>query len=104
MNSELIALAEKRGELKATMAMQRDLVAQNIWPVETLLDTADRAVEGVEWLKGHPRVVVAAALVLFIVKPRRTLRVVQPLWRYGRRGFIYWQAFQRLRKKLRGVL
>jgi len=103
MNSQLIAIAEKRGELKATIAMQRDLLAQNVWPVELALDTAGRAVEGVEWLKQHPKVVVAAALAVLIVKPRRTIRAVRPLWRFGRRGFLYWQTFQRVRKKLRGL-
>lgn len=103
MNSELLALAEKRGELKAKIAMQRDVLAQNIWPVEGLLDVADRAVDGVHWLQRHPQVLVAAAIGLVITRPRRVWRMSRPLWRLGRRGFLYWQTFQRVRKKFLGL-
>jgi len=103
VNSELIALAEKRGELKARIAMQRDALAQNIWPVEALLDAGDRAVDGVHWLKRHPGVVGAAVLALVVARPRRTFRMIRPVWRLGRRGFVYWQTFQRIRRKLKGT-
>ncbi|MGE5385036.1 MAG: YqjK family protein [Betaproteobacteria bacterium] len=103
MNAELIALAEKRGELKARIAMQRDALAENIWPVEGLLHMGDRAVDGVHWLQRHPQVVVGAAVALVVARPRRVVRMIRPLWGIGRRGFVYWQTFQRLRKKLQGI-
>lgn len=103
MNSDLIALAEKRGELKARIAMQRDALAENIWPVEGALDIADRVVDGAYWLKDHPRVVGAAVFALVVVRPRQVWRMARPVWRLGRRGFVYWQTFQRIRKKLKGA-
>lgn len=103
MNAELLALAEKRGELKARIAMQRDALAENIWPVEGLLHMGDRAVDGVHWLQRHPKVVVGAAVALVVARPRRVVRMIPSLWRVGRRGFAYWQTFQNLRKKLQGI-
>lgn len=97
MNPDLIALAEKRGELKARIAMQRDALAQNIWPVENLLGLGDRAVDGVQWMKRHPGAVGAAVFALVVARPRRVLRL-------ARRGFIAWRSFQALRSHLRGVI
>lgn len=97
MNSDLIALAEKRGELKARIAMQRDALAQNVWPVENLLGLGDRAVDGVHWMKRHPGAVGVAVLALVVTRPRRA-------WRWARRGFVAWRSFHKLRDRLRGVI
>lgn len=97
MNSDLIALAEKRGELKARIAMQRDALAQNIWPVEDLLGLGDRAVDGVHWMKRHPGAVGVAVLALLVARPRR-------MFRLAKRGFIAWQTFNKLRSRIRDVI
>lgn len=97
MNSDLIALAEKRGELKARIAMQRDALAQNIWPVEDALGLADRAVDGVHWLQRHPGVVGGAVLALVVARPRRA-------WRLARRGFAAWRTFHNLRSRLQKLI
>lgn len=96
MNSQLIALAEKRGALKARIAMQRDTLAQHIWPVEDLLGIADRGVDGVHWLKGHPGAVGVAVLALVIAKPKRA-------WRLAKRGFALWRSVHKLRDRLAGI-
>lgn len=93
MNADLIALAEKRGELKARIAMQRDALAENIWPVEDLLGLGDRAVDGIHWMKRHPGAVGAVVLALVVARPRRAFRL-------ARRGFIAWRGFQKLRSRL----
>lgn len=51
---------------------------------------ADCAVEGTRWLRRHPQLVVAAAVALLVVRPKRA-------WRWARRAFVGWQVWQQLR-------
>lgn len=97
MNSRLIELAAKRGELKAKIAMQRDAVAQHAWPVAKALGAADRALAGVEWVKRHPGAVAGAVAAMVAAKPRRIVR-------WARRGFFLWKSWQALRSRLPGIL
>lgn len=96
MNSRLIELAEKRGELKARSAMQREALAQHVWPVEDALAMADRAVDGVRWLQRHPVAVAGAVLAMVIIQPKR-------VWRWTRRGYVAWRGVQKVRGRLQAV-
>ena len=53
----------------------------------------DAVVDGVDWLKQHPGVVGAVVAVAAILRPKR-------VWRWGRRGFLAWQGWQAIRKRL----
>ncbi|MBS1189979.1 MAG: hypothetical protein H6R10_1771 [Rhodocyclaceae bacterium] len=77
--------------------MQREALAQNIWPVENFLGVGDRVVDGAHWLKRHPAVLVAAIVTLAVSRPTRA-------WRLARRGFVVWQGFRKLRSRLSGIL
>lgn len=93
MNSDLIELAARRGELKAKIAMQRDAVARNTWPLAKALGAADRTLAGVDWIKHHPGAVAAAVATVVAARPSR-------IWRWGRRGFFLWKSWQNLRSRL----
>lgn len=97
MSPELIALAEKRGALKARIAMQRDALGQHAWPVETVLGLADRGLEGVDWLKRHPQVLVAAAVALVVARPKR-------VWRLATRGFVLWRGAKGLQGRVQNLI
>lgn len=97
MNRRLIELATRRGELKARMARERELIAENSMPVAALLDKADRVVEGVHWVKRHPREVAIGAFLLAVIRPRRAFRL-------ARRGFFLWQTARALRGKVRAFV
>lgn len=51
---------------------------------------------GWHWLKAHPAVPVAIAIVVVVVRPALA-------WRWGRRAWLGWKAWQRLRVRLDGL-
>ena len=51
---------------------------------------ADLAVDAAYWLRAHPQIVVAATVALLVAKPSR-------VWRWGRRAFVGWQAWRKVR-------
>jgi hypothetical protein len=61
--------------------------AAGLAPVFT---AADCAVEGARWMRRNPQLVAAAGVALIVIRPNRA-------WRWGRRAFVGWQAWRRLR-------
>jgi hypothetical protein len=49
--------------------------------------------EGVRWLRRNPQLVVGAGVALAVVRPKRA-------WRWGRRAFVGWQLWRKLRDLL----
>lgn len=56
-------------------------------------DAADCAVYGTRWLRRNPQLVVAAGVALVVARPKRA-------WRWGRRAFLAWQGWRKLREIL----
>lgn len=97
MNERLLELATRRGELTARIAMQREAIAANTYPLEILLTGADQAAAGVDWLKRRPAIIAGAVALLVALRPGRLLR-------WGQRGILLWRAVHALRSKLKGLL
>lgn len=97
MNQALIELALKRGRLIERIAGQRAALARELQPVQTVLRLTDRTLAGVcggiRYVKRHPGAVVAAGVMLIILKPRH-------VWRWARRSFIAWRAWHALREQI----
>jgi len=93
VNERLLQLAERHGALKVRIATQRRALIAQSAGLEQLLDSGDRLVEGVDWLKQHPAAVGAAVTAVVLARPRRA-------WRWAQRGFFAWRGWQALRKKL----
>jgi len=90
VNSTTLELALKKQRLQiASESLRYDFgrYAGGLTPAFT---GADYAVEGARWLRRHPQLVVAAGVALVVSRPQR-------LWRWGRRAFIGWQAWLKLR-------
>jgi hypothetical protein len=66
---------------------QRLELAATIDQLQGPLKVADRAVEGINYLRSHP-LVFGAALALLVVTGRRGW------WGWLRRGFILWRAYR----------
>lgn len=90
MNEHLLQLAARHGALKTRIAAQRQLLAEQVKPIETALGVADRGVAGVDWVKRHPGAVGAALAVLAILRPKRA-------WRWAQRGLVVWRGWQGLK-------
>lgn len=83
-----LALRKQRLQI-AGEGLRRD-VARHAAGLTPVFTGADVAVEGVRWLRRHPHAVVAAGVALIVARPRRA-------WRWGRRAFVGWQAWHRVR-------
>ncbi len=92
-----VELALKRGRLQERIAAQRATLAAQVVPIAGALATADRAValgrSGMAYIRTHPLQVGAAFALLAILRPRR-------VWRWSRRAFVAWGAWQKLRARI----
>lgn len=97
MNQQWLDLATRRGELTTRIAMQREQLAANVTPLQTVLDVADQGAAGLRWIKARPAWVAGGVTLLVVLKPTR-------LWRWGRRAWMVGQGVRRLRHHLQGLL
>jgi len=93
MNERLLELAHKRGRLTAKIQAQREALAQDAWPVASMLGVADSGAAGLRWLKAHPGSVGAGLALSFILRPKR-------VFRWLRRGYLAWRGYTTLRQRL----
>lgn len=91
MNSLEIALKKQRLLIKSEDL--RNEFGYNGRGVEPAFQVADTAVAGVHWLKRHPEVVAGVAVTLVVARPR-------VVWRWGRRAYTGWKAWQQLSRAL----
>lgn len=90
MNSATLELALRKQRLQiASESLRADFGrhAAGLGPVFT---GADYAVEGVCWVRRNPQIAVAATVALLVIRPKS-------FWRWSRRAFVGWQAWQRVR-------
>lgn len=85
------ALRKQRLQI-ASEALRADVgrYATGLGPVFT---GADYAVEGARWVRRNPQIVVAATVALLVIRPKS-------FWRWSRRAFVGWQAWQKVRNLL----
>ena len=90
MTARDVKLALKKQRLQFKSAALRRELAQDFATFVPVFRTADKVRAGVAWLRAHPQVLLAAAVVLLVARPKAAFR-------WGRRGFFAWQAWRRLR-------
>ena len=93
MNAATLELALKKQRLQIASEGLRTEVGQCAAALAPVFSTADCVVDGVRWLRSNPEFVVGAGVVLIVARPKRA-------WRWGRRIFIGWQAWRKLRGSL----
>lgn len=95
-----IELALRRGRLQERIAGQRAMLTTQMRPVAAALDNADRGIAltrtAIAYVKGHPLQVGFVFAALALSKPRRLIR-------WGRRAFVAWGLWQKLRPHLEAV-
>lgn len=87
LKKQRLQLDSERLRVKATT------YAAGLAPAFTAAETV-RA--GWRWLKAHPAVPVGLAVALMVARPAAA-------WRWGRRAWLGWKTFQRLRSRIDGV-
>lgn len=90
MNSPALELALRKQRLQIAGAGLRNDIAQHAIGLTPLFTGADFTVETVRCMRRHPQLMVAAGVALVVVQPGRA-------WRWGRRAFVGWQIWRRLR-------
>lgn len=89
MNKKLVRLAERRSLLIAQAEAQRTALAHNLAPWRARLALADRGIAAVRYVRSRPGLLVAAALLVAALRPRR-------LGTWLQRGWLAWQIRCRL--------
>jgi hypothetical protein len=89
MNGKLTRLAERRRLLIAQAEAQRTALAHNLAPWRARLSLADRGIAAVRYVRNRPGLLLAAALLVAALRPRRVGTWLQ-------RGWLAWQIRRRL--------
>jgi hypothetical protein len=100
MNQKLIDIAIRRGRLIERIANQRVILARDVQPICSALQTTDHVITRVRaatgFLKKHPALVLAAVALFAALKPRGT-------WRWARRSFLAWRTWRTLRDQFAAI-
>jgi hypothetical protein len=93
MNATALELALKKQRLQIASDALRGDFSRHATGLRPLFSGADLAVDGVRWARRNPQIVIAAAVAFLVARPKRA-------WRWARRAFFGWQAWQKLREFL----
>ena len=83
MNEQMLAVRQRRGELLARIAAQREQVAETAMRWETPLAFADKGLAVVRFLRSNP-VLVAAAVAILVIRRRGVTGMLTAGWRMWR--------------------
>ena len=93
MSPTTLELALRKQRLQIASESLRADVGRHAAGLEPVFTGADYAVEGARWARRNPQVGVAATVALLVIRPTS-------FWRWSRRAFVGWQAWQRVRNFL----
>lgn len=85
--SRATPLAQRRSQLIARAAEQRETLAGAAEPWRAPVAMLDRGIAVVRFFKQYPAILAAGAAVALVLNPGRA-------WRWGRRAYIAWQAWR----------
>lgn len=91
--SRAIELALKKQRLQIESERLRRDLALYAHGVEPIFTAADQAHAGWRWLRANPAVPVGILVAVLVAKPSVVIR-------WGRRAWLGWQAWRRLRSRL----
>ena len=91
MNGTVLELALKKQRLQIASDALRGDFSHHAAGLRPLFSGADLAVDGVQWARRNPQVVIAATVALLVARPKQA-------WRWARRAFIGWQAWRKFQK------
>jgi len=88
--SAIERIGQRRAELIARAAQQRNDIATALGTLRTPLAVADKGMAAVAYVKNHPGIAAAAIVATAVISPRRTLR-------WARRAFLVWRGVRWVR-------
>lgn len=87
---------EKRARLMARAAVERERLSAQLQAWETPLAFVDRSFAAARYIGRHPQWIVAAVVLLVVLRPRRALS-------WARNGLIAWRAWRWMSQSLHGL-
>lgn len=99
MNKQMAEVMQRRGELLARIAAQREQVAGIGVRWQAPLAFADQGLTVVRFLRSRP-VLVAGVTVLFVIRRRGVLGLLKSAWQVWK-GYRYFTAFSARLSSLR---
>jgi len=85
--SAIERIRQRRAELIARAAHQRDDIATALRVLRAPLAVADKGVAAVAYVKNHPGIAAAALVATAVISPRSTLR-------WAQRAIIVWRGIR----------
>ena len=86
----------RRAELMARAAVERERISVQLRAWEAPLAIVDSGVAAARYLRRHPQWLIAAAVVLAVLRPRRAVA-------WARNGLIAWRAWRWVSNSLRSL-
>jgi len=93
MNPQRMRLALTRERLLERSRTLRSIAVEQSAALSPALRVGDTVRDGVQWVRMHPEVIAAAAVGIFLLRPRR-------VWRWGLRLWGGWRLLQQLQHRL----
>jgi hypothetical protein len=101
MQEKLIELHQQRGRLQERIAAQRQVLSQQLAPLQSALDVSDRTTRLVQdakdFVQKHPLGIGLAIVAMMVLKPRTVLRWTQ-------RGLFAWRTWRGLHTLVPGFV
>lgn len=92
MNEQDLALALKKQRLVLRSAALRVHLGREAGGLKPAFASADQIREGAAWLREHLHLLAVAGAAIALIRPRAAFR-------WGRRGYLLWQALRKLRTR-----
>ena len=92
----LTELRARRAHLMARAAVQRERLCVQLHAWEAPLALVDKSVLAVRTIRRHPQWIVAALVLLAVLRPRRALS-------WARNGLIAWRSWRWISQSLRNL-
>jgi hypothetical protein len=96
MSARLNELARRRASLIEKAAQQRTELSRAVAPLQGALTLADRGIRVIDFFKRHPALLIGAALITAVLRPRRSVR-------WLRRGLLLLGIATRAKRGLFGI-
>ncbi|MCM2332033.1 hypothetical protein CJ010_22440 [Azoarcus sp. DD4] len=90
MNPKLVEFALRKQRLQIRAEQQREDMLRHLQGIEPVLDVADRARDGLAWLRAHAPLVTGVVVFVLVSRPRLA-------WRLAKRAWLGWVLFRRTR-------
>jgi hypothetical protein len=94
--SAIERIRQRRAELIARAAQQRDDIAAALGTLRAPLAVADKGIAAVTYVKSHPGIAAAAIVATAVISPRRTLR-------WAQRAILIWRGIRWVQSSTRAA-